>query len=56
MRQGNILLYTTGLTREERRLTGVHSVENLQAELTRSVSSHNQLVIIPEGPYVLPFV
>jgi len=54
MRKGNIFLYTSGLSKNERYLTGVQMVENLQAELTRSVSRHKQLAVIPEGPYVMP--
>jgi hypothetical protein len=56
MRQGKIFLYTSGLGKEERRLTGVQMVEDLQAELARSVSRHKKLAVIPEGPYVMPFV
>jgi hypothetical protein len=56
MRNGKIFLYSSGLGQEERRLTGVNIVKDLQAELARSVSSHKQLAVIPEGPYVMPFV
>lgn len=56
MRKGKIFLYTSGLSDEERRLTSVQMVKDLQAELARSVSSHKQLAVIPEGPYVMPFV
>jgi nickel-dependent lactate racemase len=56
MRKGKIFLYTSGLSKEERRLTGVQVVEDLQAELARSVSGHRKLAVIPEGPYVMPFV
>ena len=56
MRNGKIFLYSSGLSQEERRLTGVHIIKDLQAELARSVSSHKQLAVIPEGPYVMPFV
>lgn len=56
MRKGKIFLYTSGLGKEERRLTGVQVVEDLQAELARSVSGHKKLAVIPEGPYVMPFV
>ena len=56
MRKGKIFLYTSGLNEEERRLTGVQVVTDLQAELARSVSRHRQLAVIPEGPYVMPFL
>ncbi|MEJ2222281.1 MAG: hypothetical protein P8X80_15915 [Desulfobacterales bacterium] len=56
MRKGKIFLYTSGLGKEERRLTGVQVVDDLQAELARSVSPHRKLAVIPEGPYVMPSV
>ena len=56
MRQGSIFLYTTGLEAREIRLTCVHQVKNLPAELAKSVAPHKKLAIIPEGPYVMPFV
>jgi nickel-dependent lactate racemase len=56
MRKGKIFLYTSGLGKEERRLTGVQVIEDLQAELARSVARHKKLTVIPEGPYVMPFV
>lgn len=56
MRKGEIFLYTTGLESQECRLTCVHLVKDLQAELKKSVSNHKKLAIIPEGPYVMPFV
>jgi hypothetical protein len=34
----------------------VQVVEDLQAELARSVSRHKKFAVIPEGPYVMPFV
>ena len=55
MRNAGIHLYTAGLNPEERRLTGVLLVEDLLAELTRSVSHDKRLAVIPEGPYVIPF-
>lgn len=56
MRKGKIFLYTSGLNPVERRFTGIQMVKDLQAELFRSVSRHKQLAVIPEGPYVMPFV
>lgn len=56
MRIGNIHLYTEGLASEERTLTGVNIVENLEAAVIASAQEHKTVAIIPEGPYVLPFV
>ncbi len=59
MRQGRIHLYTRGLDESERELTGVHVLEDLDAfveAVHTSVADHRRLAVIPEGPYVMPFV
>ena len=56
MRIGNIFLYTEGLTSEERALTGVKIVENLEAAVLESAFEHKTVAVIPEGPYLMPFV
>jgi nickel-dependent lactate racemase len=56
MRIGNIYLYTDGLTSVERALTGVEIVDNLERAVVASAQKHKTLAVIPEGPYVLPFV
>jgi nickel-dependent lactate racemase len=56
-RLGRVQLYTTGLTPDERSITGVESVESLdQAILESTVRAKDDAVaVIPEGPYVVPF-
>lgn len=56
MRLGRIELYTTGLTAEERRLTGVELVDSLDQAVRASVerSGDPAIAVIPEGPYVVP--
>ncbi len=56
MRIGRIHLYTEALDPEERALTGVRIVEDLEGEIRRSLerSRHKRLVVVPEGPYVVP--
>jgi len=56
MRIGRIHLYTKGLTEEERRLTGVRVIEDLEGEIEESVgrSGKRKVVVVPEGPYVVP--
>ena len=54
MRIGNIKLYAPSLSAEERRLTGVSVIDDLESELARSVGKHNRIAVIPEGPYVFP--
>ncbi len=58
MRAGRVQLYTTGLDGEERRLTGVETVDSLagarEAALARA--GDPALAVIPEGPYVVPVV
>jgi lactate racemase len=56
MRIGNVYLYTDGLTSEERALTGVQIVEDLEAAVLESAREHKTVAIVPEGPYVLPFM
>ena len=56
MRIGQIHLYTKGLTEEEKRLTGVRVIEDLEGEIKESVarSGKRKVVVVPEGPYVVP--
>ena len=56
MRVGRIQLHTTGLTEEERRITAVEIVADLNEAIAASLkrSGDNALAIIPEGPYVIP--
>jgi lactate racemase len=55
-RLGRVALYTTGLTPEERRITGVDIVTDLDEAVADSVrrSGDRALAVIPEGPYVVP--
>ncbi len=56
-RVGAIHLYSEGLSAEERRLTGVHMIDSVETALMDSVarSGDGRIVVIPEGPYVVPF-
>jgi nickel-dependent lactate racemase len=56
MRVGRIELYTTGLTGDERRLTGVQMIDDIGRAIARSIkrSGDRRVAIIPEGPYVIP--
>ena len=55
-RRANIKLYTTGLTADERALTGVEMIESVDAAIEESVRATGDpaVAIIPEGPYVVP--
>ncbi len=55
-RLGRVALYTTGLTPEERRITGVDIVTDLDEAVADSIrrSGDHALAVIPEGPYVVP--
>lgn len=59
MRKGKVYLYTQGLRDPEQELTGV-AVVGCRAELldriAASLDPDKRLAVIPEGPYVLPFV
>ena len=55
-RRANIKLYTTGLSADERALTGVEIIESVDAAIEDSVKAtgDSAIAIIPEGPYVVP--
>jgi len=58
LRKGELLLYTTGLRGEDRALTGVRLAESVEQAVLDSVhrSGDRRVAVIPEGPYVVPFV
>jgi len=57
LRLGRVQLYTTGLSGEERRMTGVEIVDSLDQAIGASIarSGDSDVAFIPEGPYVVPF-
>ncbi len=56
MRLGTVELYTTGLCEDDRRLTGVATIDDVTGAIRRSMarSGDPAIAIIPEGPYVVP--
>ena len=58
MRRGNVELYAPGLSPEEAALTGVKVIESMDRAVSESVerSTEPRVAVIPEGPYVVPFV
>ncbi len=56
MRAGTVQLYATGLSADERALTGVAMVDDPSAAIRDAIARHGdpELAIIPEGPYVVP--
>jgi nickel-dependent lactate racemase len=57
MRIGRVQLYTSGLSPEERRVTGVEVIDSIDHAVEQSVlrSGDPEVAVIPEGPYVVPF-
>src|SRR5271155_607167 len=57
MRVGRISLYTSGLSDEERALTGVETVANLDETIACAIAraGDSGVAVIPEGPYVVPY-
>jgi hypothetical protein len=57
MRIGRVQLYTSGLSQEERRVTGVEVIDSVDHAVEQSVlrSGDYDVAVIPEGPYVVPF-
>lgn len=58
MRVGSISLYAPNLGNDASEITGVGIVEDLVAAIVASVEAQGdrEIAIIPEGPYVVPFV
>ncbi|WP_430476036.1 nickel-dependent lactate racemase [Thalassospira lucentensis] len=56
MRVGKVQLYTKGLSEEEKRITCVDVVDDLDQAIAQSIvqSGDFDVAIIPEGPYVIP--
>ena len=58
MRAGHVQLYTAGLDIEERELTGVETIDSVEAALAAAVArvGDRSIAVLPEGPYVVPVV
>jgi len=58
LRAGRVQLYTTGLTADERHLTGVEMVSSVDDALAAALQASGDpaFAVIPEGPYVVPVV
>ena len=57
MRVGRIKLYAPKLGADPSGITGVESVNDIAASVLESITRHadNEVAVIPEGPYVVPF-
>jgi lactate racemase len=58
MRAGRVQLYSTGLSADDRKVTGVESVDSLTDAIAAAIARAGDpaLAVIPEGPYVVPVV
>jgi hypothetical protein len=60
MRRGTrAAVYPAALSDEERRLTGVEIIDQLSAlesAIAQSAAGSGKIAVIPEGPYILPFI
>ncbi len=58
MQRGNVQLYAPGLSQDEEKLTGVQMISSLDQAVRESVKKNKdtRVAIVPEGPYVVPFV
>jgi len=56
MRAGRVRLYASGLTGEDRTLTGVEMIDSVVDAIAESVAAAGDphVAIVPEGPYVVP--
>jgi nickel-dependent lactate racemase len=57
LRLGRVQLYSSGLSADERRITGVEMIDSVDLAIEQSLarSGERELALIPEGPYVIPF-
>jgi len=57
MRLGRVQVYSTGLSAEDRKVTGVEAIDSISRAIGESVArtGDSDVAIIPEGPYVVPF-
>lgn len=58
LRRGRVQLYSTGLAREDRKLTCVEVVEDLAEAIKAGIerSGDPAVAVIPDGPYVVPYL
>ncbi|NNE00559.1 MAG: nickel-dependent lactate racemase [Pirellulaceae bacterium] len=58
MAAGNIQLFADGLSAQQRPITGVNVIDDLDAAIAQSVarSGEKAIAVIPEGPYVVPML
>ena len=54
---GRVQLYSSGLSPDEHRLTGVDNIGSVDRAIEDSIAAahDDEIAIIPEGPYVVPF-
>ncbi|UDL96163.1 nickel-dependent lactate racemase [Lichenihabitans sp. PAMC28606] len=58
MRVGRIQLYASGLSAEDRKMTGVDMIDDIDDAIAGSMATAGDaaVAIIPEGPYVVPYL
>ncbi len=58
LRAGRVQLYTTGLDDDERGLTGVETIDSVEAAVAAAIARAGDpsIAVLPEGPYVVPVV
>ena len=58
MRVGSVQLFTTGLNEDEKSITGVDSISSISQAISSSIAVQDSpdVAVIPEGPYLVPFV
>ncbi len=50
---GAIYVYSPGLSADELKTMGITRVDNLQETVNRLVKTHKDVVVVPDGPYVV---
>lgn len=51
-----VFVYSPGLSHEDLEMIGAAKIENIQETVHRLLSSHEKVVVIPDGPYVVGMI
>jgi len=53
---GKVYVYSPGLSQEDLEKIGAINVEDIQKTVSELLSSHENVVVIPDGPYVVGMI
>jgi ribosomal protein L30/L7E len=53
---GQVYVYSPGLSQEDLEKMGATKIENVQETVNGLLSSHENVVVVPDGPYVVGMI